>query len=428
MMSDYIELGGLIFMKRYAMLVLCFTMCFTVLFIPKTNDRAFAAGYAASFPDILDHWAEPDITAMMKKGILEGFPDGTFRPDDPVQIDQFVKMLILSFSELYENGSRSWNNTFLTTLSPENQAVLKQDYRYFSFKPSTTGYWAKDFIDIASSLHFLNKSGYTDFQAKLTRENAAEIIYYTLQETEFLEDNAFGLRMASGYGDIMGATEREQRFIAESLVKGIMNGYTNGFFGVGDNVTRAQALVILERLRDKSKRLAIEVSPDNLERVVPTSGDGSKIIVFPDKRMWDAYDLLASIGSLRGANHDLLGTTLRLFKDQDEMSSVVNHTTGTALNEEAAIWLDPTYNTYGVTMRLREGSLARNREVVEQFANGLFGYNAIAFKSMFNDVCSKVEKGEAVSSLQYEIGTDTITILIDSENKTVIFSIVAKQV
>ncbi|WP_168118666.1 S-layer homology domain-containing protein [Paenibacillus sp. HB172176] len=418
-------------MKRFAAPILCFVLCFTLFFMPKTFERAFAsavAGSATAFADIHGHWAEPNINDMLKKGILDGFPDGTFRPDDPVQIDQFVKMLILSFSDLYENGSRSWNNAFLSTLSQENLAVLKQDYRYFSFKPNTTGYWAKDFIDIASDLHFLNKAGYTDFQARLTRENAAEIIYYTLQETEFLEDSAFGLRMASEYGDIMGATEREQRFIAESLVKGIMNGYTNGFFGVGDYVTRAQALVILERLRDKSKRLAIEVSPENLERIVPTSGNGSKIVVFPNKKMWDAYDLLASIGSLRGANHDLLGTTLRLFKDQDEMSSVINKlASATEVNEEAAIWLDPTYNTYGVTMRLREGSLARNREVVEQFANGLFGYNAIAFKNMFNDVCSKIENGKTVDTLSLEIGSDAVSILVDYANKTVIFSIVAKQ-
>src|SRR5690606_2358525 len=106
------------------------------------------------------------------------------------------------------------------------------------------------------------------------------IIYYTLQETEFLEDGQFGQKMAQQYGDLKGASDREQKFIAESLVKGIMEGFPDGFFGVGKPVTRAQALVILNRLTDKEKRISITVSPDQLERVVPTDRDGQKIVIF----------------------------------------------------------------------------------------------------------------------------------------------------
>lgn len=111
--------------------------------------------------------------------------------------------------------------------------------------------------------------------------------------------------------------------------------------------------------------------------------------------MWDAYETLLQVSQLRGTNHDLYDTTLRLYKDKTEKDSVYNRPLGsTNINEEAAIWLDPQYNTYGITMRLRDGSLARNKEVVEQFANSLFGYNAIAFKELFDNVCVKVEKAK----------------------------------
>ncbi|MHA6482267.1 S-layer homology domain-containing protein [Paenibacillus sp. strain BS8-2] len=392
-------------------------------------ERASAAVSSISFHDIGSHWARNTIQTMVTRGILDGYPDGSFRPEEPVQVDQFVKMLILSYSELHPNGSRSWNGNFLSSLSPENQAIVKQDYRYFSFLPNTIGYWAKDFIDIASDLHFLNKSRYSDFQADMTRENVAEIIYYTLQETEFLEDGQFGQKMAAAYGDITSASEREQRFIAETLVKGIMEGYPNGFFGVGEKVTRAQALVILNRLTNEESRIQIEVSPDKLERLVPTQGGGNKIVVFPDKRMWDMYESLDAIGELRGANHDLYETTLRLYKDQSEKDQVQisSPSASSSVQEEAAIWLDPGYNTYGITIRLREGAIARNQEVVEQFANGLFGYNAYAFKELFGAVCAKVTAGQAVTTTYSLIGGDAVNVLVNQATKTVIFTVAAKK-
>ncbi len=415
-------------MKRFTLLFVGMSVLLASFLPLYGGDRAEAALSNALFSDTKGHWADETISAMVGRGILEGFPDGTFRPDEPVKVDQFVKMLVLSYSDLHQNGSRSWNNGFMSSLSPENQAILKQDYRYFSFLPATTGYWAKDYIDIASDLHFLNKSRYSDFQANMTRENVAEVIYYTLQETEFLEDGAFGQKMALAFGDIKGATEREQRFIAEALVKGIMEGYPDGFFGVGREVTRAQALVILNRLTAPDKRIKIAVSPDKLERIVPTTSGGSKIVIFPDKRMWDAYESLIAVGQLRGSNHDLYDTTLRLYKDQTEKESVQNAAAGSvSLNEEAAIWLDPAYKTYGITIRLREGALARNREAVEQFANGLFGYNASTFKELFNSVAAKVESGEPVSASSLAIGSDTVNVLVDARNKTVIFSIAVKK-
>ena len=380
------------------------------------------------FSDIKGHWAEKTITEMVEKGILDGFSDGTFKPNDPVKVDQFIKMLILSYTDLHRNGSRTWNNLFLQSLSAENQAIIKQDYRYFNFQPNPVGYWAKDFIDIASDLHFLNKNRYSDFQADMNREHVAEIIYYTLQETEFLEDGSFGQKMAQQYGDLMGASEREQRFIAESLVKGIMEGFPNGFFGVGTKVTRAQALVILNRLTDKAKRLAIEVSPENFEKVVPTANNGNKIVVFPDQRMWDAYEALTAVGQLRGANHDLYETTLRFYKDQLEKDAVTKPLAGSPPEyEEAAIWLDPQYNTYGITIRLRDGSLARNQEAIDQFANHLFGFNAISFRELFNEVCTLVQEGKAVIARNKIIGNDQISIHIDEKAKTVIFSIATKR-
>ena len=407
-----------------------FTFFIILAALIGTGSSAYAQGAGTRpFTDIRGHWAEETIADMVSKGILDGYPDGTFRPDAPVKVDQFIKMLVLSYTDLHQNGERSWNAPFLQSLSAENQTILKQDYRYFDFKPATTGYWAKPYIDIASDLHFLNRSRYNDFQDDMTRENVAEVIYYTLQETEFLEDSQFSRQLAQAYGDLMSATEREQKFIAEALVKGIMQGYPNGYFGVGDKVTRAQSLVLLNRLTEKSNRIAVTNGENNdLQLAVPTVGGGQRTVVFPDGRMRDAYDVLKQAGALRGSNHDLLDTKLRLFKDQKEKDAVLSAANSDKTPEETALWLDPQYNTYGITIRLREGTLARNREAIESFANYLFGYNSATFRDRFDDICGKVESGAKVASQQLEIGDDKVDVLVDLTGKTVIFSITKKSV
>ncbi len=388
---------------------------------------AFAQATVPVFKDIKGHWAEPTITAMVERGILDGYPNGTFKPNDPVKVDQFIKMLVLSYTDLHQDGERSWSTNFVQSLSAENQTILKQDYRYYDFKPVTVGYWAKPYIDVASDLHLLNKSRYSDFQGDMTRENVAEIVYYTLQETEFLEDSTFSRQMAQTYGDLQSATEREQKFIAEALVKGIMQGYPNGYFGVGDKVTRAEALAVLNRLTDKKQRIPVAAPNGSLQLSVPTAG-GTKTVMFPDQRMRDAYDVLKEAGALRGANHDLLDTKLRLFKDKAEMDEVVAQPAGSAkLTEEATLWLDPQYDTYGLTIRLRDGTLARNQEAIDLFSNFLFGYDASTFRTLLADTTAKVAAGKTVTSSQSAIGSDAVQIIVDSSAKTVIFSISKKK-
>lgn len=403
------------------------TLWTTVILLASLGQAtAFAQAPTPVFKDIKGHWAENTIAAMVERGILDGYPNGTFKPNEPVKVDQFIKMLVLSYTDLHQNGERSWSNGFMQSLSEENQTILKQDYRYFDFKPMTAGYWAKPFIDVASDLHLLNKSRYSDFQGDMTRENVAEIVYYTLQETEFLEDSTFSQQSAQAYGDLQSATERERKFIAEALVKGIMLGYPNGYFGVGDKVTRAEALAVLNRLTDKKQRITVAAPKGSLQLSVPTAG-GTKTVTFPDQRMRDAYDVLKQAGALRGSNQDLFDTKLRLFKDKTEMDEVLSQSAGTAkLTEETTLWLDPQYDTYGITIRLRDGTLARNQEAIDLFSNFLFGYDASTFRKLLADTTAKVAAGKPVSSSQTVIGTDAVEIIVDSSAKTVIFSISRK--
>lgn len=53
-----------------------------------------AAGATANFPDVLaDNWATGYIATAAEKGLIKGFPDGTFGPEQPVTIAQVLAII-----------------------------------------------------------------------------------------------------------------------------------------------------------------------------------------------------------------------------------------------------------------------------------------------------------------------------------------------
>ncbi len=50
-----------------------------------------------SFSDIRDHWAEAYIERQKDSGVLSGYPDGTFRPDEPITRAELAKILVAAF-------------------------------------------------------------------------------------------------------------------------------------------------------------------------------------------------------------------------------------------------------------------------------------------------------------------------------------------
>lgn len=47
----------------------------------------------ADYNDITDHWAKENIEKMTENGLLNGYPDGTFRPDEPIKRAETAEIL-----------------------------------------------------------------------------------------------------------------------------------------------------------------------------------------------------------------------------------------------------------------------------------------------------------------------------------------------
>lgn len=55
---------------------------------------------ASGLTDVHGHWAEDFISELQRRGIVRGFPDGTFRPEAPMTEAQLASLLVKAFSHL----------------------------------------------------------------------------------------------------------------------------------------------------------------------------------------------------------------------------------------------------------------------------------------------------------------------------------------
>ena len=81
-------------MKKVISIFVAVTMIFS----------SITTAFATDFSDINGHWAESTINKWKDKEIITGYPDGTFKPDDPVTRAELAKILTEAF-ELKEKTS-----------------------------------------------------------------------------------------------------------------------------------------------------------------------------------------------------------------------------------------------------------------------------------------------------------------------------------
>ncbi|MBE0451196.1 MAG: S-layer homology domain-containing protein, partial [Clostridia bacterium] len=69
---------------------------------------SFADGVAI-FSDLKDtHWSKSNIDYLSGLEIISGYPDGTFKPENNVKINEFILMTIKSLGYHYDSKSTDW--------------------------------------------------------------------------------------------------------------------------------------------------------------------------------------------------------------------------------------------------------------------------------------------------------------------------------
>lgn len=165
-----------------------------------------ASAYAASFKDVKEtHWAYSAVEWGVSKGIATGYGDGNFKPGSSVTAEEFLSMLIRSYNgKLEANGGR-WSDPYYAIAGQNNYPVG------------------------------------TNRNAKITRQAVAEIIAGT-QGKNFTGDNAIKYMLVNG------------------LAGGKTSNTVDGYKGK-DTLTRAEALVFIKNVLDKTGNTDLQTRP-----------------------------------------------------------------------------------------------------------------------------------------------------------------------
>ncbi|MEW6623797.1 MAG: S-layer homology domain-containing protein [Bacillota bacterium] len=167
--------------------------------------------------DIAGHWAEGYIKELVALGAIDGYSDGTFRPNNNITRAEFVKIVVGAFN-LQAKGEKTFKDT--------------------------EGHWARDYIATAHAHGIIN--GYNDntFGAEdfITREQVVLIISRAAElttvkyEKRFIDDEK------------ISSWARDAVYIAAT--NGIVDGYLDNTFRPQGNATRAEAVkIIVESLK-----------------------------------------------------------------------------------------------------------------------------------------------------------------------------------
>lgn len=84
---------------------------------------------AINYPDVADHWAKLYIDSFSRSGYVEGYPDGTFKPDNEVTRAEFVKIVnnILGINEYSDTSYTSSNSSYNSAISDINDHWAQKD-------------------------------------------------------------------------------------------------------------------------------------------------------------------------------------------------------------------------------------------------------------------------------------------------------------
>ncbi|MGL5755742.1 MAG: S-layer homology domain-containing protein [Paraclostridium sp.] len=182
------------------------------------NSDSIITDDKADFIDINNHWAQDTIEMFSKNGNINGYSDKTFRPDNSITRAEFVKILNGYFG-LTKGSGKIFNDT--------------------------TNHWAKNQIDIAVTNGVANGISDTLFgpDEPITREQAAKMI----SNYKKLDDNNYD--KLNKYADRNKVSLWAESSVEGVLEAGYMQGYEDNTFRPQNNITRAEAVVTLSRVK-----------------------------------------------------------------------------------------------------------------------------------------------------------------------------------
>ena len=222
-------------MKLSKKLILAILILSLVILVPLMSSAAIPeygeeyknqpnVKYSKTFTDVpKSYWAFEYIMEMVNRGVISGYPNGYFYPDNTITRAEFAKIMCLA------SGME---------INPINNT---------SYKDVSTNDWYAPYIEAGK--YYL--SGYVSDGEK----------YYLPENNALREDIAVALVKLKGYNtsiydesilksmftDYQSISQGARKYISIAIENGFISGYDDNTFRGQNTVTRAEAATLLWR-------------------------------------------------------------------------------------------------------------------------------------------------------------------------------------
>ncbi|MDF2662049.1 MAG: hypothetical protein K0Q94_4840 [Paenibacillus sp.] len=188
------------------------------LLVASMLSSGWSSAYAADAPkDSQRHWAQARLSAWLDQGYIQGYEDGSLRPDDSIKRGELFALI---------NRVYGWK---------EPAAI--------SFADLTNDHWA--YAEAAKAVKAGYIEGYEDnsirVEASVSRQELAVIV------TRLLRMNGEENGSAAKFADAASIPDWSRAPIGILAEHAIVDGYEDGVFRPAGLVTRAEAVVMLDR-------------------------------------------------------------------------------------------------------------------------------------------------------------------------------------
>jgi hypothetical protein len=254
-------------------------MLISTIIMPMT----FSAMYTDLYPT---HWCYEKILDFSDEGYIDGYSDGTFRPDNTITRAEFVKIV----NNFFDYGGSESDISF-TDVSPND--------------------WFEPYVREAVARGYIK--GYSDGTFKpynnITRQEALVILARILE----IDDEVYDKNHKDGLKQYKDSDQVEKwayKAVQSYVVHGFTKGNGENVIRILDYLTRAETVGFLNNVEKKVviKRSGGSSRPTAVAPVISVYGsDGENEIQIKEEQEWIGYDeATADIEELDLAPNDAL--------------------------------------------------------------------------------------------------------------------------
>ena len=228
--------------------------------------------------DLEGHWAQKEVEAAVASGWVDGYPDGSFKPEKSITRAEFTKMLLDAIHLTPDSETVAWMK-----VHAKMEDIWGNPTEYTPKLYDMSGHWltSQGWLDAALYSGMVVPD---DYNGKNFRPEKAIARY----EIALMTDRALGLVYPASQpveGELPFTDKEEildwmKGYVNESVKAGVLKGYPDGSFQPNKTSTRAEAVVMIQRMLEEMEE---GLNPDitvvaRYEEYYEENGENRKIV------------------------------------------------------------------------------------------------------------------------------------------------------